>query len=221
MMYRNTSSIGSNPVNVNSGSGSTLSRKVSAKYSKRLNNTAGQYSLNGSSNQSYLGNPNSNLSYTGCKDVDTSVKISVKNYSGLRGTRITNSSVNDGFKCNPVNSYQCYKTLNAVLITDFSLNKHHLYETSQSQYLDIKKNECAVDRSTYLIDVLNRPSTNNCYDPSYNSTVKSRTDSLTKKCNITKDMNHILGYSNYGFYLSEKVKTGCSYNPKDARVIAC
>ena len=216
MMYRNTSSIGSNPVNVNSGSGSTLSRKVSAKYSKRLNNTAGQYSLNGSSNQSYLGNPNSNLSYTGCKDVDTSVKISVKNYSGLRGTRITNSSVNDGFKCNPVNSYQCYKTLNAVLITDFSLNKHHLYETSQSQYLDIKKNECAVDRSTYLIDILNKPSADNC-----NSAGKSRTDSLTKKCNITKDMNHILGYSNYDLYVSEKVKTGCSYNPKDARVIAC
>ena len=217
MMYRTrptpTSSIGSNPVNVNSGSGSTLSRKVSAKYSKRLNNTAGQYSLNGSSNQSYLGNPNSNLSYTGCKDVDTSVKISVKNYSGLRGTRITNSSLNDGFKCNPVNSYQCYKTLNAVLITDFTLNKQSLYETSQSQYLDIKKNECAVDRSNYLIDILNNPSTNNCNETNLRS--------LTKKCNITKDMNHILGYSNYDLYVNEKVKTGCSYNPKDARVIAC
>lgn len=215
MMYRNNASFGNNPVNVNSGSGSTLSKKVATKYSKRLNNNAGNYSLNGSKNQTYIGNPNSNHSYTGCKDIDTSIKISVKNYSGLRGTRITNSTINDGFKFIPGNSFQNYKLANAVLITDFSLNKHHLYETTQSQYLDIKKNKCSVDRSNYVIDILNNPPTINC------GVGKTRTDSLTKKCNITKDMNHILGYSNYDLYVNEKVKTGCSYNPKDARVLAC
>jgi hypothetical protein len=215
-MWRNNYSPGAKPINVNSGSGSTLARKVGAKYSKRLNNSNGNFSLNGSSNQSYIGNPNSNLSYNGCKDTDTSIKISVKNYSGLRGTRITNSSINDGFKCNPVNSYQCYTALNAVLITDFSLNKHHLYDTPQSQYLDIKKSKCNVDRSNYLIDILNNIGTNNC------SFGKIRTNSLTNNCNITKDINQIFGYtSNYDLYINEKVKTGCSYNPKDAKVIAC
>lgn len=215
MMYRNNASFGGNPVNVNSGSGSTLSKKVATKYSKRLNNNLGNYSLNGSNNQTYIGNPNSNHSYTGCKDIDTSIKISVKNYSGLRGTRITNSTIDDGFKFIPGNSFQNYKQANAVLITDVSVNKLNLYETSQSQYIDIKKNKCSVDRSNYLIDLLNNPPTINC------SVGKNRTDSLTKKCVITKDMNNILGYSNYDLYVSEKVKTGCSYNPKDARVLAC
>ncbi len=211
MMLRNNSSVGSNPINVNSGSGSTLARKASAKYSKRLNNNTGNYSLNGSNNQTYIGNPNTNHSYTTCKDIDTSIKISVKNYFGLRGTRIINSNLNHGFKCNPVNSYQCYKTL----ITDFSLNKHNIYNTDQSQYIDIKKNKCFVDRSNYLTDILDNTTTTNC------SLGKTRTDSLTKKCNITKDMNHIFGYSNYNLYINEKVKSGCSYNPKDAKVIAC
>jgi len=198
---------GSKPITVNSGSGSTLARKAGTKYSKKLNNSNGNFSLNSSNSQSYIGNPNSNLSYHGCKQHDTYIKSSVKNYSGLRGTRIVNSDLNDGIKCNPVNSYQCYKTLNGDLI----LNKHNLYDKDQSQYINIKKTACSVDRSTYLIDIANnRGSGNTC------------TQVSKQKCNITKDMNKVLGYTmGYDLYINDKVKKGCNYNPKDARVLAC
>ena len=35
-------------------------------------------------------------------------------------------------------------------------------------------------------------------------------------------MNKIQGYTmGYDLYINDKVKKGCNYNPKDARVIAC
>tara|TARA_Y100000741_G_scaffold228015_3_gene174177 strand:- start:1720 stop:2367 length:648 start_codon:yes stop_codon:yes gene_type:complete len=195
---------GTKPVNVNSGSGSTLARKAATKYSKKLNNSNGNFSINGSSNQSYIGNPNSNLSYLHCKNNNTSIKSSVKNFSGLRGTRIINSDINNGIKCNPVNSYQCYKTLKP----DSNINKHNLYDTAQSEYLNNIKSTCSVDRNTYLIDMANNSETENTCNK--------------KNCNITKDMNTIQGYTTgYDLYINDKVKKGCNHNPKDARVIAC
>jgi len=198
---------GAKPVNVNSGSGSTLAKKAGTKYSKKLNNSNGNFSLNSSSNQSYIGNPNSNLSYIGCKQNDNSIKSSVKNYSGLRGTRIINSNLNNGIKCNPVNSYQCYVSIN----NNNTLNKHNLYEKDESQHLDIKKSACAVDRSDYLNELANyNGSNNNCNKIS------------KQKCNITKDMNKIQGYTmGYDLYINDKVKKGCNHNPNDARNIAC
>ena len=198
---------GAKPVNVNSGSGSTLAKKAGTKYSKKLNNSNGNFSLNSSSNQSYIGNPNSNLSYIGCKQQDNSIKSSVKNYSGLRGTRIINSNLNNGIKCNPVNSYQCYVTINNENI----LNKHNLYENDQSQHIDIKKSACSVDRSNYLTELAN-----------YNGLNNNCNKISNQKCNITKDMNKIQGYTmGYDLYINDKVKKGCNYNPKDARNIAC
>lgn len=215
-MRRYSYTPGAKPINVNSGSGSTLARKAGTKYSKRLNNYTGNFSLNGTSNHNYTGNPNSKLSYIGCKLPDTSIKISVKNYSGLRGTRITNSDINDGFKCNPVNSYQSYIAIN----NDFRLNKYDLYNKACSEYINIKKTSCGVDRSNYIIDILNYTGTNNC---SLGKTkTNTNTNTLTKNCNVTKDINQIFGYtSNYDLYINEKVKKGCSYNPRDARLIAC
>jgi len=198
---------GAKPITVNSGSGSTLARKAGTKYSKKLNNSNGNFSINGSSNQSYIGNSNSNLSYIDCKQIDTSIKSSVKTYSGLRGTRIVNSHLNNGIKCNPVNSYQCYTTLNHGL----TLNKHNLYEKEQSKYLEIKKSACSVDRSTYLIDIANNTGIGNTCP-----------NTGKQKCNITKDMNKIQGYTaGYDLYINDKIKKGCNYNPKDAKVIAC
>tara|TARA_B110000444_G_scaffold242325_1_gene259520 strand:- start:4478 stop:5035 length:558 start_codon:yes stop_codon:yes gene_type:complete len=184
---------------------STLARKAATKYSKKSSNASGNFSINGSANQSYIGKTNTNLSYIGCKQSDTSIKSSVKNYSGLRGTRIVNSNINNGIKCDPVNSYLCYTTLNPDLI----LNKHNLYNKDQSRYLDIKKNTCSVDRTTYLIDIAK-----------IQNTCNSQTSK--QKCNITKDMNKILGYTmGYDLYINDKVKKNCNYNPKDARNIAC
>tara|TARA_X000000368_G_scaffold295723_1_gene235392 strand:+ start:1317 stop:1976 length:660 start_codon:yes stop_codon:yes gene_type:complete len=199
---------GAKPVNVNSGSGSTLARKAATKYSKKLNNSSGNFSINGSSNHTYIGNTNNSLSYNHCKLNHTSHKSSVKNYSGLRGTRIVNSDVNNGIKSNMVNSFQTY----LIYAGQTMLNKHNLYEKSQSQYLNIKKNQCSIDRSTYLIDLANA-----------NANSTSNTCSKqAQKCNITKDMNKILGYTiGYDFYINDKVKKGCNYNPPDARVIAC
>ena len=91
------------------------------------------------------------------------------------------------------------------------MNKHNLYEKDQSQYLNIKKSACSVDRSTYLIDIANNSgSGNTCLQTS------------NQKCNITKDMNKILGYTmGYDLYINDKVKKGCNYNQKDDRVLAC
>tara|TARA_B100000424_G_scaffold154063_1_gene117728 strand:- start:716 stop:1372 length:657 start_codon:yes stop_codon:yes gene_type:complete len=198
---------GAKPVTVNSGSGSTLARKAGTKYSKKLSNSNGIFSINGSSNQSYTNNPTSNRTYLGCKDIDTSVKSSVKTYSGLRGTRLVNSNLNDGIKCDPVNSFHCYKTLNGNL----TLNKHRLYEKDQSTHLDIKKSACSVDRSNYLVEISNNDGLGNtCKQVS------------KQKCNITKDMNKVNGYTmGYDLYINDKVKKGCNYNPKDARFLAC
>ena len=207
---------GAKPVNVNSGSGSTLAKKAGTKYSKKLNNSNGNFSLNSSSNQSYIGNPNSNLSYIGCKQQDISIKSSVKNYSGLRGTRIINSNLNNGIKCNPVNSYQCYVSIN----NNNTLNKHNLYEKDQSRHLDIKKSACAVDRSDYLNELANYNGTNECFLKQIKG--KNRTITLSKNCNITKDMNKIQGYTmGYDLYINDRVKKGCNHNPEDARNIAC
>ena len=198
---------GAKPVTVNSGSGSVLAKKAATKYSKKLNNSNGNFSLNSSYNQSYIGNNNSNLSYLACKHSDSSIKSSVKNYSGLRGTRLVNSDLNNGIKCNPLNSHQCYKTLNSNL----TLNKYFLNQKNQSEYLNIKKNACSVDRTNYLINIGNN-----------NGTANTCIKTINQKCNITKDMNKIFGYNTgYDLYLNDKVKKGCNYNPKDAKVLAC
>ena len=91
------------------------------------------------------------------------------------------------------------------------MNKHNLYEKDQSQYLNIKKSACSVDRSTYLITIAN-----------YQGTGNTCSQVSKQKCNITKDMNKVQGYTmGYDLYINDKVKKGCNYNPKDARVLAC
>ena len=130
--------------------------------------------------------------YLECRNVDSIGRVIFVIVSIQRSLGIT------------VNSYQCYKTLKP----DSNINKHNLYDTAQSEYLNNIKSTCSVDRNTYLIDMANNSETENTCNK--------------KKCNITKDMNTIQGYTTgYDLYINDKVKKGCNHNPKDARVIAC
>ena len=150
----NCSNNGNNPISVNSGSGSTLAKKAATKYSKKLNNNNGNFSINSSYNQTYTGNPNSNLSYMHCKLYDTSIKTSVKNYSGLRGTRLVNSEHNNGIKANPVNSHKCYKILNLNNIdssNNIIKNKFNLHKKDQSQHIASLINPCVQEISNNSI----------------------------------------------------------------------
>ena len=206
--YRNNTVIGAKPVTVSSGSGSTLARKAGTKYSKKLNNTKGNFSLNGTNNNNYIGNPNSALSYTACKLPNNTPSVSVKNYSGYLKTRIVNNEV----KCSVNNSFDCYKKVNAALI-GANLNKHNLYSRDQSQQLDITKNKCSIDRSNYSQELKDKP------------LCLGTKDRL--KCNITKDLTHVAnGFTpGYGLYYNDSTlfKKKCLHlnNYPDARNIAC
>ena len=222
----NCYSKGSKPVNVNSGSGSTLAKKTASKYSKKLNNTNGNFSLNGSNNNSYVGNPNNAISYTQCLDVDTKFtpKTSVKNYSGYMKTRIVNNNI----KCNTNNSFDCYKTANSALV-DANLNKHFNSNSSykdQSSRIQLLKSKCSLERNNYNQLIQNNKGTNNCSDyTTSKSTSTNRTLHLATKCNITKDINQVNGYTpGYSLYYNDTTlfkKKSCLYNPPDAKIIAC
>lgn len=198
----------SKPINVNSGSGSTLAKKAAVKYSKKSNNSNGAFSINGSTNQTYIGNNNTALSYLNCKQTDNTHKTSVKTYSALRRTRIVNSNI----KCNPDNSFKCYQTLNVDLPDN--INKHNLYNTHQSQH--ILANKCPVDRTDYINQLQNKSVS--CQNKYEKNSKPNR-----HNCKITKDMNKIQGYTmGYDLYINDKIKNNCiNRNLRDARTIAC
>lgn len=219
----------------NGGGSSTMSKK----YSKKLNSYGAggvsnntNFSINGNSNHYYIGNPNSNFSHDPFSNVNKNSCIvnnknnmaSVKNTKGLLQTRIHNNTNNGGIKCNPVNSFQCYKSVNQELIQRYNedvannvsnpgLNKHFRNENRDASS-KIEKSKCFVDRTNYrqlLAEQVENDENN------------SNTNIATcKKCVITKDLTAVNSYVvGYDVYLTRK-KTGCSnLNPRDAKVIAC
>lgn len=223
--------VGVKPVNDNTGSGSTLARKARTKYSKRLNNSNGNFSLNSSINQTYIGNPNSNLSYVGCKEYDTTLKSSVKSYSGyLLKTRIVNGEI----KKNINNSLDCYKTNNVELEQRYNngnpLNKHFSNSYNNNKDADtrikILKSRCRITRDNYINELENNSSKNDCSTISNNNINKNIASINSINCNITKDMYVInKGYTpGYDIYYTNPTlfhKKKCNYNPPDAKIIAC
>ena len=210
----------SNPINVNSGGGLTMKKKVGARFARI---SSGGFSLNGINNNNRfnnIGNPNSAIAYVGCKSLDNNIKTSVKNYSGYMQTRI----VNNQLKCSPVNSFDCYKKVNSALVAiDGNLNKH-FNNKDQSSRIQLLKAKCNLDRSNYKDLILVNSS--NCLNANtQNSTSTNRTQYLARQCNITKDVNKINGYTpGYGIYYNDSTLFGkkkCLHNPADAKNIAC
>lgn len=218
--------INSKPINVNSGSGSVLAKKTATKYSKRLNNSNGNFNLNSSNTQTYIGNPVTQLSYTGCRVNDNSLKTSVKSYSGyLLTTRIVNGEL----KKNINTSLDCYKKNNAEL-ENLYINKHLSNYYNNNKDADTRtrllKSRCQLDRTNYLSELQDNIS-NNCQTYKTNNAGNSSNiiQKYNNNCNITKDMLHIKGYTpDYDlYYNSPTLFSGkkCNYNPPNITTIAC
>jgi len=214
----------------NGGGSSTMAKKYTNKGARGVS-SGKNFNINGNSNHYYTGNPNSNFSHDPFSNVTSNTCIvnnknngvSVKNTKGLLSTRILNKD--QYIKSNPVNSFSCYKTINKELIDKYDAdiangknpsnagyNKHFRNGQNKDASSKIEKSKCVVDRSNYQQELIDKQPNKNCY---FNS----------KKCNITKDMtalnenSYVVGYD---IYLSTlKNKKECSYNPPDAKVIAC
>lgn len=218
---------GAKPINVNSGSGSVLAKKAATKYSKRLNNSSGNFNLNSSNKQTYIGNPNSQLSYTGCQTNDTNLKTSVKTYSGyILTTRIVNGELKKNINI----SLNCYKNNNTEL-ENLYINKHLSNAYNNNKDSDTRtrllKARCRLDRTNYLSELQDNTTSVNCLTQKNNGAGNS--SNVIQKynnCRITKDMIHInKGYiPDYDlYYNSPSLFNGkkCNYNPPNITTIAC
>ena len=237
--YRN-SRINNNKTNVNynvnnyynNGGGASTMKK---KYGNKFNNAGAHgvsqgstFSLNGNANHYYVGNPNSNFSHdpfsniimTSNLGLNKNTSASVKNTKGLFQTRLKSDNK---IVCNPVNSFKCYQTVNYKLQEQYEkdfldsstcginsnagFNKHFRGENKDSSS-KIERAKCVVDRSNYKEQLKNANT--------YNNNSKD-----CKKCNVTKDLTAVNAYVvGYDVYMLKKKKC-CSYNPPDAKVIAC
>lgn len=238
--YRN-SRINNNKTNVNynvnnyynnGGGASTIKRKYANKFNSAGAHGVTQgsiFSLNGNANHYYHGNPNSNFSHdpfsnvtmTSNLSLNKNSSVSVKNTKGLLQTRLKSDN---SILCNPVNSFECYKKVNDKLkqqydndiskantnnssfcnvVSNAGFNKHFRTENKDSSS-KIERSKCVVDRSNYKEQLKNINNSKDC-----------------KKCNITKDLTAVNAYVvGYDVYMLKKKKC-CSYNPPDAKVIAC
>ncbi len=241
----NNSRINNNKTNVNynvnnyynNGGGASTMKK---KYGNKFNNAGARgtsqgstFSLNGNSNHYYVGNPNSNFSHdpfsnismTSNLSLNKKTSASVKNSKGLFQTRLKSDNY---MNCNPVNSFDCYKKVNYKLqeqyekdianvttndssfcnvVSNAGFNKHFRAENKDSSS-KIERAKCVVDRTNYKeeLESVNKKN-NNSRD--------------CKKCNVTKDLTAVNAYVvGYDVYMLKKKKC-CSYNPPDAKVIAC
>lgn len=216
----------------NNGGGSSTMKK---KYGNKFNNAAARgvsqgstFSINGNANHYYIGNPNSNFSQDPFSNIIMTTNLqlnkntskSVKNTKGLFQTRIKSDNQ---IVCNPVNSFKCYQDVNYKLQQEYDkdyvdsslcginsnagLNKHFRSENKDSSS-KIERAKCVVDRSNYKEELKNANT--------YNNNSKD-----CKKCNFTKDLTAVNAYVvGYDIYMLKKKKC-CSYNPPDAKVIAC
>ena len=198
------------PVNVNNSSGIILKKKASPVFFKI--SSISPFSINGTSNnQSYIGNPNTAISYVGCRGVDKTTKISVKNYSAYLKTRI----VNNKLICNPVNSFDCHKKIFPINNINKHFNNNNLNKDNDSRIQKLKSNvyKCYLDNKN-CNDYINNKSKCNV---KFNIQA-IRTKLLTNKCNITKDKYCTnVDVPDYSIYTKKR----CLYDPPDAKVIAC
>ena len=215
-----------NLVNTNSNNyvdsgGSMLKKKYANKFNKVSSNKL--FSLNGNTNHSYIGNPNSIISQDPFSSVlenkccaNKSANISVKNTKGYLDS-----------KCNMLNSAQCYTNVNAELVAiNGSLNKHFRAENRvQSSHINNVKALCSLNRTSSDIKEVKPLCCNKKINR--NLTCGSRIDYLKRSNNTVKDNNVINGFTpGYDIYYNDsnlyKKKAACNlHNPPDAKVIAC
>ena len=207
------------------GGGSMLKRKYANKFNKVSSNK--MFSLNGNTNHSYIGNPNSVNSHDPFSSVsqnkccnEKKVNVSVKNSKGYLDTKL---------RCSPLNSINCYKHVNHALI-DVSLNKHLRSENrDQSSHITNVKAQCSLNRTSYNDEISNKKCVFANCDKKVNRNISgnSRIEYLKRVNNVVKDKNFVNGFTpGYDIYYGDstlyKKKASCNLNnPPDAKVIAC
>ena len=236
------------------GGGMTMKKKYASKFNKVSSNTQFSingvnnrniYSLVGNPNSIMSHDPFSNINPALCKTNDDTIKTSVKNTKGLISSKlvINNKHIPEA---SPLYSQRCYNQVNQKLLdlyndvssnncfsinpnsdlikTRAGLNKFfNLGNSDQSTYIYYKKSGLGLSRANYLNDISNNTGTNNCGANKILGT--NRVNTLKTQCNITKDMNHVPGYTpGYQIYYNDSTlftKKKCLYNPPDAKILAC
>jgi hypothetical protein len=211
---------------VNSG-GAMLRKKYAHKFTKVSSNK--QFSLNGNTNHSYIGNPNSIISH------DPFSSVSENSSYGLGATSVSVKSTKGylNSKCNVNNSAACYKRNNrALLDISGSLNKHLRGENRvQSLYITNLKAQCSL-LTNYVAEISNNLVKKTCNTScaniiNRNLSSSSRIERLIKYNNIVKTSNFMSGFTpDYSLYyndssLYKKIAACNLHNPPDAKVIAC
>ena len=207
------------------GGGSMLKRKYANKFNKVSSNK--MFSLNGNTNHSYIGNPNSVNSHDPFSSVsqnkccnEKKVNVSVKNSKGYLDAKL---------RCSSLNSVNCYKHVNHALI-DISLNKHFRSENRhQSSHITNVKAQCSLNRTSYNDQIVNKKCVFSNCDNKVNRNISgnSRIEYLKRVNNVVKDKNFVNGFTpGYDIYYGDstlyKKKASCNLNnPPDAKVIAC
>ena len=223
-------SVNTNYNNYAGSGGSMLKKKYANKFNKVSSNK--MFSLNGYVNHNYIGNANNIISHDPFSSVSQSLCCTVNDLDtkNMKGISVKSVKGYLNSKISPVNSAQCYKDVNNVLIAE-PLNKHFRSENrTQSSYIDSVKSKCVVDKTAYLNElneITTKSSSVTCSNK-VNRIVSSnaRMQYLIGCNNNVKDTNFINGFTpDYTIYYNDSSlfnkKNQCANNPKDAKVIAC
>ena len=225
-----TNSVNTNYNNYAGSGGSMLKKKYANKFNKVSSNK--MFSLNGYVNHNYIGNANNIISHDPFSSVSQSLCCTVNDLDtkNMKGVSVKSVKGYLNSKISPVNSAQCYKDVNNVLIAE-PLNKHFRSENrTQSSYIDSVKSKCVVDKTAYLneLNELTTKSSSVTCSNKVNRIVSSnaRMQYLIGCNNNVKDTNFINGFTpDYTIYYNDSSlfnkKNQCANNPKDAKVIAC
>jgi len=224
------SCVNTNYNNYAGSGGSMLKKKYANKFNKVSSNK--MFSLNGYVNHNYIGNANNIISHDPFSSVIES-SCTTNNELGstnMKGVSVKSAKGYLNSKISPINSAQCYKDVNSVLIAE-PLNKHFRSENrTQSSYIDSVKSKCAIDKSVYLDELsqLDTKTNSSSCSNKVNRNVSSnaRMQYLVNCNNKVKDSNFINGFTPaYDIYYNDTTlfnkKNQCANNPKDAKVIAC
>jgi hypothetical protein len=208
------------------GSGGAMLRK---KYAHKFNKVSSnkQFSLNGNTNHSYIGNPNSILSQDPFSSVSENSSYGVRKINAsVKSSKGYLNSI-----CSVNNSAACYKKVNQELV-NVSLNKHLRGETRvQSLYITNLKAQCSLitDYATEISNNLTKETNNvDCINKiNRNLSSSSRIEQLINCNSVVKTSSFFNGFTpDYSLYyndgsLYKKIASCNLHNPPDAKVIAC
>ena len=205
--------------------GAMLKKKYANKFNKVSSNK--QFSLNGNTNHSYIGNPNSIISQDPFSSVLENSSYGVKKINvSVKSSKGYLNSI-----CSANNSAACYKNMNSVLL-DTPLNKHLRSENrDQSLYINNLRAQCSLftDYATEISNnLINATINTSCINKiNRNLSSSSRIERLINCNNIVKNSSFFSGFTpDYSLYyndssLYKKIAACNLYNPPDAKVIAC